>query len=220
MKYSEREKITKAQARKKAIAFLETNNFFGLDRESVENGKELNEIICRATDEFTLIREISAAILKFETEAEHKAAAKAKKEQAAETPKEHEPVNIKMVSIAFVNDKDLTVGELLAEMTERYTKAGLLDVKLSDFKTEDGSMASVMKLNETGMKTYAIGYDEHTCCEYNDMVREAYMEQISAPLMPVPGMSMGTAAFKQVTPEDIIKAVLSGISVPGVVVRR
>ncbi|MGL5716370.1 MAG: hypothetical protein ACRCXX_13640 [Cetobacterium sp.] len=220
MRFSQREKITKSEAREKAIAFLETNNFFGLDRESVEHGKELNEIISRATDEFTLIREISAALLKFENEAQHIAAAKAKKEKAKKENKKHEPVNIKMVSVAFVKDEDLTVGEFIAELTERYSKAGLLDVKLSEIRTEDSSLSAVIKLNETGMKTFAIGYDEYTCCEYVDMILEDSALNQEDPQVATPGIPDGAVAFQTLTPEELLRTIFGGAPIPMAIIKK
>lgn len=194
--YSERKMLTKAQVREAGMEFLKQNDFFGLNPEHLEMGSIFGEIVNRSTDKFTVIREITASILKLEQQGEviakkieaqriKEANAKIQEQAGDEDGNPHVPTVIKSMAINFVNDKDMTIGEVLAEVLNRYRDANLLDVKLSDIKTDEAQLAATSKLMEAGFDKFAIGYDEHTCCEYADAISQHNAEVMKEYVLPL-----------------------------------
>lgn len=185
-KYSERETLTKAQIKKAAMEFLEKNEYFGLNPEHLGMGSLLGEIINRSQDKFTVVREITASILKLEQECEtiakrieaQRIKTEKEKIEANQQLKQEKHLGVVSFGLEFKNPS-MTIGEFLKEVTDRYSAAGLLDTPLRVKPADCSATGAIAKLlKDTDKITLSV--EEGTASEYKELIQdtnEAYMEE-------------------------------------------
>lgn len=166
-------KLTLEQKKASVKKFLENNEYFGLNEEFIGLSETFNKVLEESENELTLIAGLVQSILIIQKEIEI-----IQKKQIEKKYEKHESKKIAFVTIGFEKNKDLTIGEFLKELAERYSEAGLLDVSLNDIETYDSAIAAGVKLLQEPKKM-SFGYEETTYCDVKQKLSSFSPEDLS-----------------------------------------
>ncbi|MGL6132193.1 MAG: hypothetical protein ACRCZ9_11340 [Fusobacteriaceae bacterium] len=131
MKFNNRKVLNFEEKMEVAIDFLERMDFFGLEPDLLLNTEAFDKTINTAKDAFEVMRDIPANLLKIDKEI-----------------KLSNPENMTIMQIAIADAQDKTVGEFLKEVSDRYTKAGFMDVKISEILCDDADEMLTVSMTE------------------------------------------------------------------------
>ncbi|MGL6099134.1 MAG: hypothetical protein ACRC0G_05890, partial [Fusobacteriaceae bacterium] len=117
MDLTKRTKLNDQQKVEVGMKFLMKTNFFELDKNDFLATTSYKKALDEANDEFDVVRNITSALIKISKEI------KKNKEEIK---------NMTIMQIAIADFENKTVGEFLKEVSDRYTKAELMNVKISE----------------------------------------------------------------------------------------